>query len=191
MKRAIHETVVLHKEMNKITETKRLILRELCVSDSEHFFKLNSDPEVLKFTGDLPFSSVSDAEFFLNTYSDYQKNGFGRWAVISKESDKFLGWCGLKLNEENLIDLGFRFFQNEWGKGYATESAKASLEYGFNNLDIKEIIGRASLDNKASIKVLEKLHMNFWKNDNCKGIENSVYYKLNKAQYNTVSYEKY
>ena len=172
--------------MNKITETNRLILREFNVSDAEDFFRLNSDPEVLKFTGDLPFPSTVDAKKFLENYSDYHEKGFGRWAVIAKESNRFLGWCGLKLNEENLIDLGFRFFQNEWRNGYATESANASLEYGFNHLNINEIIGRASLDNIASIKVLEKLHMNFWKNGQCKGIENSVYYKLNKTQYNNV-----
>jgi RimJ/RimL family protein N-acetyltransferase len=172
--------------MTKIIETKRLLLRELNVSDPEHFFKLNSDPEVLKYTGDKPFLSVSDAESFLKKYNDYKENGFGRWAVISKESNEFLGWCGLKLNEEKLVDLGFRFFQKDWGNEYATESAKASLEFGFNNLKIIEIIGRASVENKASVRVLEKLKMNFWKNGNCEGIENSVYYKMNKTQYNTL-----
>ncbi|MCT4666037.1 MAG: GNAT family N-acetyltransferase [Flavobacteriales bacterium] len=170
--------------MKKIIESKRLILRELDISDSEDFYNLNSDPEVLKYTGDRAFSSVSEAESFLRNYNDYKKNGFGRWAVISKGSNDFIGWCGLKLNEEKLIDLGFRFFKNQWGKGYATESARASLEYGFNNLKINEVIGRASIDNKASIVVLEKLKMKFWKNDSCEGIENSVYYRINKTQYN-------
>lgn len=172
--------------MKKIMETERLLLRELDISDTEQLFKLNSNSEVLRYTGDKPFLSISDAESFLRNYNDYKKNGFGRWAVISKESNDFLGWCGLKLNEEKMIDLGFRFFQIEWGKGYATESAKASLEFGFNRLNMNEIIGRASIDNKASIRVLEKLKMNFWKNDSCKGIENSVYYRMNKTQYNTV-----
>ena len=153
--------------MSKIIETKRLVLRELNVSDSEQFFLLNSNPEVLKYTGDQAFLSISDAESFLKNYTDYQLNGFGRWAVISKESSEFLGWCGLKLNEEKMIDLGFRFFQKEWGKGYASESGKASLDVGFKQLQMKEIIGRASIDNKASVRVLEKLGMSFWKNDNC------------------------
>lgn len=173
--------------MNRITETKRLILRELRPSDAEIFFELNADPEVMKYTGDVAFPSILKAEHFLKNYSDYRNNGFGRWAVILKNSNKFLGWCGLKLNEENLIDLGFRFFRNEWGKGYATESANASLEYGFNHLNIDEIIGRDSQDNKASIKVLKKSGMKFWKNDTCKGIENAVYYKINNTQYNRVN----
>ena len=173
--------------MAKIIETERLILRELNVLDAEHFFNLNADPEVLKFTGDKPFSSVADAEMFLKNYTDYHVNGFGRWAVILKGSDTFLGWCGLKLNEENFVDLGFRFFQKEWGKGYATESAKASLEVGFMVLNLEEIIGRAAIANKASVRVLEKLGMSYWKKDHCHGMENAAYYRINKTQYKAES----
>lgn len=166
--------------MKKIIKTDRLILRELNKKDSLNFYNLNSDPEVLKFTGDNPFSSISEAEKFLINYSDYKKNGFGRWAVILKETNSFIGWCGLKLNEENLIDIGFRFFRKEWGKGYATESAKACIEYGFNHLNINEIIGRTSKNNISSIKVLEKINMLFWKHDSFEGVEDAVYYKIKK-----------
>jgi ribosomal-protein-alanine N-acetyltransferase len=164
--------------MNKIIESERLILRELDIKDSESFFKLNSDPLVLKYTGDVPFSSITAAETFLLNYSDYKKNGYGRWAVILKETSSFIGWCGLKLNEENLIDIGFRFFKEEWGKGFATESAKSVIDYGFNILKLKEIIGRASKNNISSIRVLEKLNMNFWKEDSFEGVEESVYYRI-------------
>jgi len=168
----------------KILETNRLILREFEYSDAPDLLELNSDPAVMKYTGDPPFSNVFDAETFLQNYDAYNKYGFGRWAAISKDSGNFLGWCGLKLNEHNLVDIGFRFFQNEWGKGYATEAAQATLEYGFIILDIEEIIGRAARENKASIRVLEKLGMTFWKKDSCKGIENSLYYKISRDQYN-------
>ncbi|MBT3587817.1 MAG: GNAT family N-acetyltransferase [Flavobacteriaceae bacterium] len=169
--------------MKKITETNRLILRELDSNDSENFFNLNSDPEVLKYTGDLPFSSIVDAKKFLINYSDYKENGSGRWAVILKETESFIGWSGLKLNEENLVDIGFRFFKKEWGKGYATESAKAVLDYGFTILKLKEIIGRASKDNISSIRVLEKLKMTFWKQDRFMGVEESLYYRIKKNDY--------
>tara|TARA_B100000795_G_scaffold268199_1_gene254696 strand:+ start:1107 stop:1397 length:291 start_codon:yes stop_codon:yes gene_type:complete len=96
--------------MKKIIETNRLILRELDINDSENFFNLNLDPEVLKYTGDLPFSSIVDAEKFLINYSDYKKNGFGRWAVILKETESFIGWSGLKLNEEKLSRYWFSLF---------------------------------------------------------------------------------
>lgn len=167
-----------------ITETQRLVLRELNVSDAEAFYRLNSNPEVLKHTGDRPFLSVADAKSFLENYSDYKANGFGRWAVIARDTGAFIGWCGLKLNEDQLVDIGFRFFREQWGKGYATESAEASLAYGFDHLKLDEIVGRAFIDNKASIRVLEKLGMHFWKNESCEGIQKAVYYKINRIQYN-------
>lgn len=142
--------------MKKVFETQRLLLRELNVSDAEPFFNLNASAEVLKYTGDKAFQSISEAETFLKNYADYERNGFGRWAVVSKDKNAFLGWCGLKLNEEKCIDLGFRFFQKNWGKGYATESARASLELGFNHFKVEEILGRAAKDNHASIRVLKK-----------------------------------
>lgn len=166
-----------------IAETPRLMIREFVLDDAPDIWELNSDPEVIKYTGDPPFETVENARDFLNNYKDYENNGFGRWAVIKKDSGTFLGWCGLKLNEQNLIDLGFRFFRREWNKGYATEAAKACLEYGFMELNVNEIIGRVAMKNTGSIKVLEKLAMEYWKNDSCKGIENSLYYKISKEQY--------
>ncbi|MGB5229528.1 MAG: GNAT family N-acetyltransferase [Eudoraea sp.] len=166
-----------------IAETPRLLLREFVLDDAENIWELNSDPEVIKYTGDPPFASVKMAREFILNYKDYKKNGFGRWAVITKPSDSFIGWCGLKFNEQNLVDLGFRFFKREWNKGYATEAAQACLEHGFLELNLNEIIGRVARQNKASIKVLEKLSMDYWKNDNCKGIEDSLYYRITKEQY--------
>ncbi|MGD9899487.1 MAG: GNAT family N-acetyltransferase [Calditrichaceae bacterium] len=170
-------------EVKYIIETERLFLRELRSSDAEKMYDLNSDPDVVKFTGDIPFTSIESARAFLEKYDEYKKQGYGRWAVITKDSNEFIGWCGLKYNEEKYTDIGFRFFRKEWNKGYATEAAKATLEYGFSVLKLNEIIGRASTDNKPSIRVLEKLKMSFWKLDKCDGIENSSYFRISKAQY--------
>ena len=167
--------------MKKILETERLILREFEISDAKKMWELNSDPEVIQYTGDPPFVSVDHARKFLSEYGDYEKNGYGRWAVIEKTSNKFIGWCGLKLNEEGLIDIGFRFFKKVWNRGYATESAKACLEYGFNILNLDEIIGRAARENRVSIRVLEKLNMSYWKEESCEGIHEAIYYKRRKV----------
>ena len=172
--------------MKKLIATKRLILREFDLSDAQSLYELNANPDVLKYTGDHPFASIQEAVSFLDNYYDYSVNGYGRWAVICKESDEFLGWCGLKLNEEEMIDLGFRFFQEYWGKGYATEAAEAALGYGFSQLNMHEIIGRASIENVASIKVLEKIGMRFWKYDRCEGINNAAYYRINKKNYGDI-----
>lgn len=146
--------------MKQILETKRLILREFDVNDAYNFYNLNLNPNVIRYTGDKAFPSVEEAESFLANYSVYQDFGYGRWAVIEKDTEEFLGWCGLKF-DNGKTDLGFRFFEEHWGKGYATESAQACLDYGFQKLGLEEIIDRAMKENLASIRVLEKIGMKY------------------------------
>lgn len=164
-----------------IAETERLILRELNQDDAEHFYELNSDPEVVKYTGDAAFSSIEEARTFLQNYSHYAENGFGRWAIIRKDDNEFLGWCGLKLNEEDYVDIGFRIFQKYWGKGYATEAAKKSIDLGFNQFGLSEIIGRTAKENIASARILEKIGMVHFKKGECHGIEDALYFKIEKS----------
>lgn len=164
-----------------ITETERLRLRELTIEDAVHFFELNNDPEVLKYTGDEPFQSIEAAKNFIENYSHYEENGFGRWAVIRKNDNEFIGWCGLKMHSENYIDIGFRFFRKYWGKGYATEAARKSLELGFTRFDLKEIIGRTAKENIESISVLEKIGLTFFKTGECDGIEDALYYRISNG----------
>lgn len=146
--------------MKQILETERLILREFDIKDASNFYKLNLNPNVIRYPGEEAFSSVENAERFLANYTAYQDYGYGRWAVIKKQTGEYLGWCGLKL-DKGKTDLGFRFFEEHWGKGYAKESAQACLDYGFQKLGLKEIIGRAMKENIASIRVLEKIVMKY------------------------------
>lgn len=159
-------------------QTNRLYLREMSVQDAPELYALNADAQVLQYTGDSPFQSVKEAENFLTNYNDYARNGMGRWAVIRKKDEAFLGWCGLKKHPDGMIDLGFRLHRKFWGKGYATEAAQACLSYGLSNLGLTEIVGRVAKENKASIRVLEKIGMRFWKEDKCEGIENALYYRI-------------
>jgi ribosomal-protein-alanine N-acetyltransferase len=163
-----------------ILETSRLILRELDSKDAKNFYDLNSNPNVIKYTGNSAFKNVEEAKEFLENYTDYKFNGYGRWAVILKTTDKFIGWCGLKFDElENETDIGFRFFEEEWNKGYATESAIACIHYGFEKLKLKRIIGRAMKENVGSIKVLEKIGLEYEKNAVLAG-KDAVIYKIEK-----------
>ncbi len=170
--------------MKFILETDRLNLKELNASDAQSMFNLNSDQDVIRYTGDPPFKSIDEAKEFLANYSNYKLHGFGRWAVILKETNEFIGWCGLKKHDEGFVDIGFRFFKKYWGKGYASEAAKATLAYGFQTLNFDEILGRSVAENLASIRVLEKLNMQFLKYDTCHGFENSVYYSISKEEFN-------
>jgi len=148
--------------MKTILETDRLLLREFEVCDAKNFYELNLNPNVIKYTGNKAFKDINEAKYFLENYSDYQRNGFGRWAVINKANQVFLGWCGLKYDEKlNETDIGFRFFEHFWNLGFATESAKACIDYGFAKLNLKTIIGRAMKENSASVKVLEKIGLQY------------------------------
>lgn len=157
--------------MKLITETKRLILREFDLSDAINFYELNLDEEVIKYTGDVAFASVEESKDLIRNYDQYKKNGFGRWAVIFKETNEILGWCGLKyIDEIQQTDLGFRLHKRFWNKGYATEASTACLHLGFEHYNLQQIVGQVHRDNVASKRVLEKVGMIYWRelynNDN-------------------------
>lgn len=168
--------------MKPILETPRLLLRELQTSDAEKFYQLNLNPNVIRYTGNSAFKNTEEAFLFLENYQDYKQNGYGRWAVIEKSNDEFIGWCGLKYDKGLAeTDIGFRFFETHWNKGYATESAKACITYGFQKLHLKRIIGRAMTENAASIKVLEKIGLTFDKEFDFNKENKGFIYRIDRA----------
>ena len=150
--------------MSTILETERLILRHYTEEDAPAFFRLNSDPDVMRYVPDEPMKSVEDARDILVSHpiADYKERGFGRLACVLKETSEHIGFCGLKyLKEIDDVDLGFRFMPSHWGKGLATEAALASINYGFEKLELAHIVGLAEPENHASVRVLEKVGMRF------------------------------
>lgn len=160
--------------------TKRMLIREFQSKDAQGFFEMNNDPEVLRYTGDKSFPSVEKAREFIDNYNVYEDWGFGRWTLIDRSTKEYIGFCGFKRNEEEMIDLGFRLKKMYWGQGLATEAAIACLQFGFEQLGFNEVIGRAAKKNLASIQVLKKIGMKYWKDGSCGDIEDSVYYKIDK-----------
>ncbi len=141
-------------------ETPRLLLRPFLPKDGPDMYALNADPEVIRYTGDGPFESPEAATQFLTDYPAYREYGYGRWIVIEKSTGKTLGWCGLKfLKEVGETDLGYRFFQEHWGKGFAQESSRVCLDYGFHTLNLASIRGNVVPENVRSVHVLEKMGM--------------------------------
>ncbi|MGB3509530.1 MAG: GNAT family N-acetyltransferase [Microcoleaceae cyanobacterium] len=164
--------------MKNFLETENLILRQFTEADAELLFQLDSDLEVTRFTklGDrpnkpTPYNTIKN-EFLpkiIRYYKQYQ--GFGYWAVMEKSSDKFIGWfhfrpgldsyMGARLYEENDIEIGYRFQRKVWGKGYATEGGKALIWKGFLELGVERVVASALSENKASIRVMEKVGLKF------------------------------
>ena len=149
--------------MQIIFETPRLILGQFTEDDASLILELNSDPEIVKYVHEPVLTSEEEAKkIIVDIILPQYKNNLGRWATYTKSNNEFIGWCGLKYRPElDEIDLGYRLKKNAWGKGYATEAAKHTLDHGFNNLDLNLITGRAHIENIASIKVLEKIGMQF------------------------------
>lgn len=170
---------------NSIIQTKRLCLRPFQISDAKGLFDLNADPLVMRYTGgDPPFESEAHAREFVQNYHHYEQYGYGRWTVLHLDNGTFLGWCGLKWHpDEQYVDLGYRFLRKYWGKGYATEAARACLKVGFETFGLQEIIGRVIPENQPSVKVLEKIGMQFWKVAPCGDFQGADYYRITQQTY--------
>lgn len=149
--------------MKALIETERLLLRKITLDDKEDLFKLHSHPDVQIYTGEPVVESIEEMEQAIRTRADdYEKYGYGRWATFLKDGMQFVGWAGLAyLPEFDEIDLGYRFLPEYWGLGIATEASRAILTYGFDSLNIRKIIAIALKENKASIRVMEKVGMEF------------------------------
>ena len=149
--------------MKILFETPRLFLRQFTEADAPLILALNCDPEIVKYVHEPTLKTEEQAKkILLDIILPQYKNNLGRWAMHTKDTNDFIGWRGLKYRPElDEIDLGYRLMQKAWGKGFATEAAQYSLEHGFKKLNLKLITGRAHIENSASIKVLEKIGMEF------------------------------
>ena len=141
-------------------ETRRLILREMTEDDAGHLLALSANPNVTRYIlGEPPLTTRAQALTVLRerVFPQYA-GGLGRWACIDKSSGEFLGWCGIKhVPEDGEYDLGYRFLEANWGKGYATEAAAAVCDLARRQLAGERVVGKAMVDNRASRRVLEKL----------------------------------
>lgn len=154
--------------MKILIETERLLLREFLPTDDEALFELDSDPEVHRYLGRKPVRSIEECQQTIASIREqYRTHGIGRWAVIDKQTQTFVGWSGLKFitelinNHVNYYDLGYRFIRAHWGKGFAFESARAALEYGFDSLQLEKIYGMTAVENSASQHVLKKAGLQY------------------------------
>ena len=149
--------------MKIFAETERLLLRELLPADAPGMFALDSDPAVHRYLGNNPVQTIEQSQQTIAfIWKQYLENGIGRWAVIQKATNEFIGWAGLKLvrepinNHVDFYDVGYRFIRQYWGQGFATEAARASIAYGFEVLQAPMLYAIADMQNIASRAVLAK-----------------------------------
>lgn len=143
-------------------ETERLILREFQREDLQELAPILAAPKVMKFspTGVNTVEQVkARIEGFIACYKEF---GFGKWAVILKETNQLLGYCGIavvQIDGKAEKELGYRLGSNYWGQGFATEAAEAAIWCGFSRFALPYVIGIVSRENRASVRVLEKIGM--------------------------------
>lgn len=147
----------------KIIETERLILRTWKPEDAHAYFQINQDPKVTECL--LGSMTMEQVEAFISAVNLCQeKYGYSLWAVELKDTGEFIGFIGLNYVDWEAhftpaVEIGWRLGSEFWGKGYATEGAKAALEYGFNKCGLKEIVSFTVPMNTRSIAVMERLGM--------------------------------
>lgn len=142
-------------------ESKRLGFRRWKDEDKHIFSKMNSDKEVMEFMPKLLNIGESN-DFIARIEAHFEKCGFGLWAVEIKERNEFIGFIGfLEATFESdftpCIEIGWRLSKTSWNRGYATEGAKACLDYGFKVFNLNEVYSFTSSKNMKSIKVMEKI----------------------------------
>jgi len=154
-----------------IADSERLTFRLMGQDDAQALWELDQDPAVMKFiNGGKSHDMKTINDTFLprmKAYTDVNK-GWGIWQVSNKATQEYLGWVlvrpmdfftdNLKLKD---LELGWRFFQKAWGKGYATEAATAIKNEVVNQTDVDYVSALAIEDNYGSISVMKKIGMHF------------------------------
>lgn len=139
-------------------ETDRLLLRPWRLEDFETYEKMCADPEIMRFLGGKTLNRLEAWRHMAFLVGHWDLLGYGHWAVEEKSSGKLAGRIGF-MNPGGwpAFEIGWTLGREFWGKGYATEGARRALQYGFNELDKPHVISLIHPDNKASIRVAERL----------------------------------
>lgn len=163
--------------MEWLLESERLYLRRATLDDEELFFALDSDPEVMRYIGDgsivteRKHTRAALAERVVVWYA--RAPGLGVWVCCSKEGGDPIGWFSLKqcslshYRGEQLepasshVELGYRLLRTAWGRGYASEMARALVTYGFERLQLREIVAVVLPQNRASVRVIQKAGLTY------------------------------
>jgi ribosomal-protein-alanine N-acetyltransferase len=144
-------------------QTGRLLLRQWRDSDRAAFAELNDDTEVMQYFPSRLSRAESDA-FADRLAGAIETNGWGLWAVERRDTGEFIGFTGLQVPTYDfpfmpVVEVGWRLARPAWGRGFATEAAVASLDYGFEELDLDEIVAMTSEPNMRSRAVMDRLGM--------------------------------
>ncbi len=161
--------------MSLVFETERLILRLLRERDVDQIFAMRSDADIMRFIRE-PQNREESVNWIKLVSSRWQTEKIGFCAIIEKQTEEFVGWCGIwRLKETDELEIGYAIAKKYWGNGFATEAALKFLQYAFQELKSKKIVAVVRPENTASRRVMEKIGMSF--------VKTSKFYGQNLAQY--------
>lgn len=157
--------------------TSRLTLRPLLSTDAEILYKIYQAEGVLQYFPNPTPPPLENVKRFISAQeTHWDKHNYGNWGILPPGAEEIIGWAGLQfLPETNEIEVGYLLNRPFWGHGFATESALASLEFGFQHLNLDEIIALVHPDNNASIRVIEKCGMQW--------VDQQVYFGISLKRY--------
>lgn len=171
-----------------IIQTPRLLLRELTDADHEALFEMYQDPRMNRFIGGPPPPREAYWKKVRETWpAYYARHGFGLWATVRREDGRLMGRCGLLSQEvdgERHVEVAYALAPEFWGRGYATEAARASRDHAFRTLDAPHVISLILPENAGSIRVAERNGLAFWKMADFRGYHLRVY-RLDRGDWET------
>ena len=154
-----------------IFKTERLLIFALKKSDSEDFFDMMGNPNVMLPIPQKTMTKIESDAKLLELITLEKTTSKKVWSLVEKESNKFIGICGLLKNNENENEIAYRLREKYWGKGYGTEITKGLIDFSFINLNFDLLTADVNIDNIKSVKILDKFfkrHKEFFnKQDNC------------------------
>ena len=150
-------------------KTERLTLRSFTMSDANPLHHIMGQPDMMRYFPNSIPPELDRVERLINfQLGHWEKYGYGWWAieeieeVEEKVNGRFIGWAGLQfLPDTDEVEIAYMLDRDYWGHGLATEAANEGLRYGFEQLNVDEIVGIVHPENDASIRVIKKLGMTF------------------------------
>jgi [ribosomal protein S5]-alanine N-acetyltransferase len=153
---------------DRVLDTERMFLRRMEMSDVDYLMCIFSDPVAMRYYPGTKSREEAE-EWVRRMLESYRDHGFGLWAAILKESGEFAGQCGLTVQEvegEEEVEIGYLFLRQFWGRGLATEAARACRDHGFR-LGYERLVSLIDPGNLASRRVAERtglaLEREVWK----------------------------
>jgi [ribosomal protein S5]-alanine N-acetyltransferase len=165
--------------VSQILKTVRLILREFVPQDADALAAVLGDPVAMRYYP-APFNRREVEDWIERNRQRYQREGYGLWAMLLRDSDEVIGDCGCYLREikgRSGVEIAYHVRRDLWGKGYATEAAQACMQYAFNKLSLDQVISLIRPENLQSIRVAEKNGLRCEKIIFWRGYDHCIYAK--------------